>query len=108
MDAEPTFEESLDQLEEVVEALERGDLGLDEALARYERGVRLLARCRGLLEAAEHRVAILTGVDGDGSPQTAHFDPSAIMEREASLAPSPRLSARPVEVTEDDIDELPF
>jgi exodeoxyribonuclease VII small subunit len=68
------FEESLRRLDRAVAALEDGELGLDEALARYEEGVRLLGRCKALLDAAERQVALLTGLDGDGTPQTVPFD----------------------------------
>lgn len=46
----------MSRLEEVVSALERGDLNLDLALDRYEEGVRLVGRCREALEQAELRV----------------------------------------------------
>jgi exodeoxyribonuclease VII small subunit len=71
------FEVSLEGLERVVSALEAGDLGLDEAIARYEEGVRLLARCRTLLEGAERKVALLTGIDAEGKPITEPFDAAA-------------------------------
>src|SRR6185437_8716213 len=47
------FEDALDQLETIVGDLERGEPELSSALAKYERGVRLLARCHQLLETAE-------------------------------------------------------
>ncbi len=68
------FEPSLQALEQTVSALESGDLDLDAALAAYERGVRLLSRCKGLLDRAERQVALLTSVDNSGQPQTAPFD----------------------------------
>ncbi|HWE38769.1 MAG TPA: exodeoxyribonuclease VII small subunit [Isosphaeraceae bacterium] len=77
-DAEPAgFEDALDALERTVEGLEAGDLGLDAALGEYARGVRLLARCRSLLDAAGRSVALLTGVAADGTPITAPFDDAA-------------------------------
>ncbi|MDE0297558.1 MAG: exodeoxyribonuclease VII small subunit [Candidatus Poribacteria bacterium] len=57
MSEELTFEETLKQLENVVEQLERGDsLTLDESLAAFEEGVRLTRLCRKALEEAELRV----------------------------------------------------
>lgn len=53
------FEEALAQVERLVEELESGELSLEDALERYERGVRRLAACRKLLDAAEKRVDIL-------------------------------------------------
>lgn len=75
MDGEPAgFEAALEGLERAVAALEGGDLGLDEALRRYEEGVRLLGRCKALLDEAERRVAVLVGVDGEGRPEVRAFD----------------------------------
>jgi exodeoxyribonuclease VII small subunit len=55
----PTFEESLAALEERVEALSRGDLPLDRALAVFEDGLALYRRCNGMLAEAEQRVTKL-------------------------------------------------
>ena len=73
-DDPPTFEAALGQLEAIVAELERGALDLDASLSRYERGVRLLSRCRSTLQDAERRVALLTGTSPDGSPITSPFD----------------------------------
>jgi len=61
-DASPVadFEASLDQLEQLVEKMEQGDMSLEESLAAYERGVGLYRRCRDALEQAELRVRLLT------------------------------------------------
>jgi exodeoxyribonuclease VII small subunit len=53
------FEEALGQLDDAVAALEDGQLSLAEALARYEEGVRLAARCQQLLDEAALRVQVL-------------------------------------------------
>lgn len=55
----PTFEDSLAALEEKVEALSRGDLPLDEALAVFEEGLALYRRCHDILAEAEQRVTKL-------------------------------------------------
>ena len=57
---EPDFEASLEQLEQLVRKLEAGDLPLEQSLACYEQGVKLVEACRQLLGAAEQRIAILT------------------------------------------------
>lgn len=54
------FEQSLDELEALVQRMEKGDLSLDESLAAYERGVGLYRRCQTALEQAELRVRLLT------------------------------------------------
>ena len=61
-DASPVadFETSLDQLEQLVEKMEHGEMSLEESLAAYERGVGLYRKCQGALEQAELRVRLLT------------------------------------------------
>lgn len=50
------FEASVAELESLVESLEAGDVSLEEALARFERGVTLSRQCQALLKGAELRV----------------------------------------------------
>lgn len=82
-DDPPTFEDDLRRLEEVANDLERGEPELSKALQRYEEGVKLLARCQATLEQAERSVALLTGIEQDGTPVTAPFDASATTARPA-------------------------
>lgn len=67
---EPSFEETLSELESLVETLEKGELTLDESLQFFERGVELTRSCKQALEAAEQRVQILTdkGVEAELEP----------------------------------------
>jgi exodeoxyribonuclease VII small subunit len=51
-----TFEQTLAELQTIVQELENGDVSLDESLARYERGMRLAQHCNKLLDKAEMRV----------------------------------------------------
>ncbi len=55
----PEFEQALEELEKLVERLERGDLPLDVALKDFERGVELTRHCQSALKAAQQRVEIL-------------------------------------------------
>jgi len=84
------FEASLADLEKVVRDLEEGNLGLDEALARYEYGVRLVRGCHGQLRGAEQRILVLTGLAEDGTPVTAPFAHEATASRRAAPARGPR------------------
>ena len=77
MTEEAGFESAVEELERIVEELERGRPDLGTALARYERGVKLLGHCQSLLDGAERSVALLTGVDEAGQPITSAFDASA-------------------------------
>lgn len=54
------FEQSLEELEQLVEKMEAGDLSLDQSLTAYERGVGLYRQCQQALEQAELRVRLVT------------------------------------------------
>ena len=56
----PTFEESLAELEALVDSMEQGDLPLEEALKSFERGIELTRSCQQQLKEAEQKVQILT------------------------------------------------
>jgi exodeoxyribonuclease VII small subunit len=55
-DRQPTFEQSLAQVESIVGAIEEGKIGLQEAIAQYEQGMKLIRRCREMLADAEAKV----------------------------------------------------
>lgn len=55
----PTFEQTLEQLEQLVTSLESGELPLDQALATFEQGVQLTRNCQAALSAAQQKVQIL-------------------------------------------------
>lgn len=61
------FEQSLADLEALVERMEGGDLALEESLALFERGIRLTRECQGALKEAEQKVQILLNQDGEES-----------------------------------------
>ena len=56
---EPPFEEALRELEELVGNLERGETGLEDALAAWERGEELVRFCLGKLDTAQGRIELL-------------------------------------------------
>ena len=59
------FEKALEQLEDIVRRLEKGDVPLDESVAIYERGEALKRHCETLLKRAEARIQkIAIGPDG--------------------------------------------
>ena len=51
-----SFEQAIDELEAIIEAIEAGEIGLEDVLTRYERGVGLIQRCRDVLSGAETRL----------------------------------------------------
>jgi exodeoxyribonuclease VII small subunit len=90
-DKKPEFEESLKRIEEIVAAMEKGSLPLEEALERYEEGVRLARFCGQTLDAAEKKIEILS--KGETGEETVRpFSPDAVGEdaREAPPRPSKR------------------
>lgn len=90
-----TFEQSLARLEQIVQLLENGRVDLDAALTGYEEGIRLLRQCHTLLERAERKIELLSGVDADGKPVTAEFDDrSTISLGDAAPARSRRRSTK--------------
>lgn len=60
-DASPVaaFEKALEELEQVVAGMERGEQSLDDSLAAYERGIALYRQCQTALEQAEQRVSMV-------------------------------------------------
>lgn len=56
MNAQPTFEDAQRELEQIVERLERGEAGLDEAIGLWERGEELYKLCVGKLDAAQGKI----------------------------------------------------
>ncbi len=67
------FEQSLDELEQLVGKMEKGDMTLDESLQAFERGVSLYRNCQGSLEQAELRVRML--MDPNDPASAVPFDP---------------------------------
>ncbi|MDD2708780.1 MAG: exodeoxyribonuclease VII small subunit [Verrucomicrobiae bacterium] len=82
------FEDAMERLEKLVQEMETGDLPLEEILAKYEEGNRLVKYCAGRLNEAEKRIEILMK-EKDGSLSTTPFteteeeEPSS-REKEAS------------------------
>lgn len=61
-----TFEENMGRLEQIVRAMERGDVALEESLKLFQEGTELVRGCGKLLDEAEFQVKkVLTDVNGD-------------------------------------------
>jgi exodeoxyribonuclease VII small subunit len=71
---QPSFEDAIKRLSEIVQKLEKGDLPLERSLELFEEGVRLTRLSQERLDAAQKKVEELLGVDGEGSARTAPFD----------------------------------
>jgi exodeoxyribonuclease VII small subunit len=78
--AEIKFEDGLKRLEKIVDDLEAGNIPLEEALEKYEEGIKLSKLCAKRLEAAKKKVEILLKSD-DGSVELKPFDDKDAEER---------------------------
>ena len=74
-DDAPDFEQSLTELETLVQKLEAGDVPLEEALQTFERGVALTRQCQTALRTAQQKVEMLLAQSGKSGEETvAPFD----------------------------------
>lgn len=71
-----TFEENLQRLEQIVRAMERGDVALEESLKLFKEGTGLVRDCEKLLDEAQLQVKKVM-VASDGSPMLEDFDDEA-------------------------------
>ncbi len=63
----PDFEQSLSELESLVEQMEQGDIPLEQSLELFERGIKLTRSCQDSLKKAEQRVKLLVEKNGNGA-----------------------------------------
>ena len=68
----PGFEQSLKELESLVEKMEQGDLSLEDSLSHFERGVQMSRACQTALKEAEQKVEIL--MQKNGQDEITAFD----------------------------------
>ena len=68
--ANKTFEESMQRLEQIVRAMEQGDVPLEESLKLFQEGTQLVRSCNQLLDEAQLQVTkIMTAPDGTPSEE---------------------------------------
>ena len=101
MSAEPTFEQAQAELEQIVERLERGDVGLDELTKLWERGEELYKRCAAALTETQIASLPAAAIAGLTNTQTAALTATArswgsselMAARTSSIAPAPTAPA---------------
>ena len=70
-----TFEESIGRLEQIVRAMERGDVALEESLKLFQEGTELVRSCGKLLDEAQLQVKkIMTAADGSPVEEDFHVE----------------------------------
>ena len=67
-----TFEENMQRLEQIVRAMERGDVALEESLKLFQEGTELVKNCGILLDEAELQVKKVMS-DHEGNPMEVDF-----------------------------------
>ncbi len=70
---QPSFEEAMRRIEEISRQLEAGEISLEDSLAAFDEGMRLVRRCSRLLEEARQKVTML--IEEDGEAQEVPFTP---------------------------------
>lgn len=64
-----SFEQAMDDLEALIERIESGEVGLEDSLVEYERGLRLFRHCRTILDQAEQKFEKLRLDDVDDAEE---------------------------------------
>jgi exodeoxyribonuclease VII small subunit len=66
---ETNFEDLMKKLEIIANELEKGDLTLEESIAKFEEGMKLSKKCNEIIESAEKKITILLQKDGEISEE---------------------------------------
>ena len=106
MTEEIKFEKALERLEKIVEDLEAGNISLEDALKKYEEGVRLSRSCQEKLTQAEKKIEILTRAL-DGSLKKEPFVPEDEEKNPAETASKKKLR-KPVSKGNSENEDLLF
>lgn len=96
----PSFELALAELEEIVAAMEEEQLPLEELVARYEKGSKLLARCESVLASARKR---LQTISSRTAADTVEPDDEADLPDPDATAPGPTAGTPDEHDDDDDI-----
>jgi exodeoxyribonuclease VII small subunit len=76
------FEEAMERLDAIVEAMEAGEIGVEESIAKYEEAMKLAAHCRKILDEAEQRIQKIQ-LDAAGKIEATPFEPGQTEETDA-------------------------
>lgn len=95
MTEELKFEKAMERLEKIVEDLESGNLSLEDALKRYEEGVRLSRACQKKLDESEKKIEILTrSLDGSLKPEPFDLSDKDAADGKATAAATAEAEAK--------------
>ncbi|MCM0604780.1 MAG: exodeoxyribonuclease VII small subunit [Xanthomonadaceae bacterium] len=71
-----SFEQAIEQLQNIVKKLESGDVSLEDSLKQFEEGVKLSRFCQTYLSQAEKKIEVLVQGKSDLDSTLKPFDPS--------------------------------
>lgn len=100
-----SFEELVEKIEGFVRELETGELGIEDAIARYEEGVGAIMACRKILDEAEKKIEMLVA-GRDGGYKAEPFNPGAAAVPKDGESP-PRKGGK-AEGKKDEVEGLLF
>lgn len=91
---EPSFEDAMQRLDEIVAGMEDGQLSLEEMISSYEDGVRLLKLCRQRIDGARRRVDVISADLEGGKASLSSFDDAVDNDESAEDTEKLRSPAR--------------
>ncbi len=91
---DPSFEDAMQRLDEIVSGMEDSQLSLEEMISSYEEGVRLLKLCRQRIDGARRRVELISGDLEGGKAALTSFEDTANDEETSESAEKPRNQLR--------------
>ena len=99
------FEQSLDELKQVVAELETGNLSLTDSLEKYQQGIANLKQCHAALENAKKQIEVLVDLDAEGNLQTQPFDDTASSQANHGVRRSTAMKNPSAEIEDFEPDE---
>ena len=88
-----SLEDAMTELSAIVTRLESGQQSLDESLAQFEQGMKLLRVCHNQLDVAAQRIEIVTQLTSDGEFSTTDFESTATLQKSPAATRSTRKPA---------------
>ena len=80
----PSFEQALEELEEMVDTMESGQLTLEELIASYERGAKLISHCDTVLGEARKRLDLITLTPKPSAEESPEIQPDVNPDMDTS------------------------
>ncbi|HBJ83721.1 MAG TPA: exodeoxyribonuclease VII small subunit [Verrucomicrobiales bacterium] len=91
---DPSFEDAMQRLDEIVAGMEDSQLSLEEMISSYEEGVRLLKLCRQRIDGARRRVELISGDLEGGKAVISSFEEASLDEESPESADKSRTQTR--------------